>query len=422
MNARTLVPFASALLLCLETRARADELLLTPLANLDISAAGLASIGDLTFEVGAAKLWVSDGSTAGLVRELSPTNGAVLSTINPSVIPGLGSGPDALAILTTVGSPDLVLFSPFGESEGGRVSQAGALVADYASSLNATGADVDANGNLWIASGTVIGGGSILRRINPSTGAILQSVPILGTTSRVVDLAFDPHTGACYCLFETTNQLVEVNLSTGAQITSTDLTPFLLGGITVAGGLDFDAQGDRLYVGTGQGASADTIVVLTREFDYLVCDGTGIFAACPCGNAGLPGRGCDNSFATGGGRLQASGLPIVSDDSYTLTVDGVPPVTSVLFFQGTTTPESNPFVVGDGLLCVSGAIIRLATKTTTTGSAVFPSGADPLLHVKGQIPAGGATRYYQAWYRNPVAFCTADTFNFTSAIRVVWAP
>ena len=421
MSTRSLAPLAAASLL-LATSSRAEELLLSHSVTLDVSAAGFSTIGDLAYEVGAAKLWVSDGATGGLVRELSPTNGSLLSTVNPSVIPGLGSGPDALAVLSTGVAPDLVLFSPFGETEGGRVSQAGALVADFGTSLEATGADVDANGNLWIASGATVGGGSILRRINPSTGAVLQSVPIQGTTSRVVDLAFDPHTGKCYCLLEGANQLVEVNLSTGAQVSSTSLAPFLVGGTSVAGGLDFDINGDRLFVGTGTGTAADSIVVLEREFDYLVCDGTGVFAPCPCGNAGLAGRGCENSFATGGGRLQGSGDPVVSAGTYLLSVDGVPPVTSVLFFQGTTTPESTPFVVGDGLLCVSGQIIRLATKTTTNGTAQFPTAGDPLLHVKGQIPASGATRYYQAWYRNPVAFCTADTFNFTSAIRVTWAP
>jgi hypothetical protein len=47
---------------------------------------------------------------------------------------------------------------------------------------------------------------------------------------------------------------------------------------------------------------------------------------------------------------------------------------------------------------------------------------DPHVSVQGGIPAGGAVRHYQAWFRNAAVFCTSDTFNLTNAVRVAWTP
>jgi hypothetical protein len=40
--------------------------------------------------------------------------------------------------------------------------------------------------------------------------------------------------------------------------------------------------------------------------------------------------------------------------------------------------------------------------------------------MQGGVPSGGATRHYQAWFRNIGSFCTSATFNLTNAVRVVW--
>lgn len=42
--------------------------------------------------------------------------------------------------------------------------------------------------------------------------------------------------------------------------------------------------------------------------------------------------------------------------------------------------------------------------------------------MRGMVPAAGAVRYYQGWYRNAAAFCTASTFNLTNGLRVQWIP
>ncbi len=414
MKATLATPLFLALL---GSPALAEDLSFTVQATITLADFSHSAVGDITFETMASKLWVCNALVSGQVYEVSLVTGLTLSQFSPASIPGLALGPDALAIPNTAGSPDVFVFSSFGESEGGRVTQTGALVNDFGTSHGATGADFDAAGNLWIATGTVAGAGSTLRRINPVTGAVLQVVPILANSARVVDLTFDPVTNACYCLLEGSNLLVEVSTSTGAQLSQTDLTPYLPGSIGINGGLDFDRFGQFLYVG---GFNSNQIRVLRRDFDRTICDGTGASTACPCGNVGQPGKGCDNSFATGGARLDSLGLPSVAFDDLTFTCDGMPPTTTCLFFQGTTTPESVPAVFGDGLRCVVGTVIRLGTKTTSGGAASYPGPSDPLVSVRGAIPVGGATRFYQVWYRNVAAFCTPSGFNLSNALRIRW--
>ena len=56
------------------------------------------------------------------------------------------------------------------------------------------------------------------------------------------------------------------------------------------------------------------------------CFGDGIGSACPCGNVGAIGRGCDNSAQSTGARLRAEGQAMISADSVTLRVDGATPL------------------------------------------------------------------------------------------------
>ena len=264
-------------------------------------------------------------------------------------------------------------------------------------------------------------GGTELRHISAGNGAIVQTVPINpAITTRMVDVAFDPHTNACYVLTEVGDFMHEISLTTGNIVSTIDLTPFLVNGGTVLGGMDFDATGARLFLCTGPGAGADTVIVLNRTFAANVCSNGPNELPCPCSNVGLPGRGCNNSFNTGGGLLRTSGVPRVTGDTFALDVLGLPPTTTCLFFQGNSSPVE-VFSFGDGSRCVIGSVIRLGVKPTVAGTAQYPTGADALIHVRGQIPAVGATRFYQAWYRNTAAFCTVDGFNLSNAVKVIWA-
>jgi hypothetical protein len=149
------------------------------------------------------------------------------------------------------------------------------------------------------------------------------------------------------------------------------------------------------------------------------CFGDGSGTPCPCANTGGIGHGCANSSNALGARLSTSGNSTVSADTLTLIGSGMPSVTTCLFYQGT---GSTSVVFGDGLRCVNGTTVRLGTKTVSGGNAQYPSGADAPVSVRGQVPASGATRYYQAWYRNSAAFCTPATFNLSNGVSVVWLP
>jgi hypothetical protein len=157
-------------------------------------------------------------------------------------------------------------------------------------------------------------------------------------------------------------------------------------------------------------------------FPFCFGDGTG--TPCPCGNPGLPGRGCENSFGTGGGLLAGSGSARIGTDTLLFTASGLPDTASALFFQGDgVLGNGNGVVFGDGLRCAGGTIGRLAIRSAVGGVATLgqPAGDLPI-SVLGQIPPEGAVRNYQAWYRNTAAFCTPAGFNLTNAVRITWIP
>ncbi len=174
-------------------------------------------------------------------------------------------------------------------------------------------------------------------------------------------------------------------------------------------------------------SSSTTLDAITLDTRYACgpgatfCAGDGTGAACPCAN-GLGGRGCENSFATGGGRLSATGTAVVGADTLVLAASGLPTNASVLFFQGTQSQSGGAGIVfGDGIRCAGGSVIRLGTKTASVGEASFGHGigSDPDVSVRGAVPAG-ALRYYQAWYRNAAVYCTPSTFNLTNGLAVQW--
>jgi len=157
-----------------------------------------------------------------------------------------------------------------------------------------------------------------------------------------------------------------------------------------------------------------------------LCLGDGISGNnCPCNNHSTTASeaGCRNSTGNDG-RLAATGTADVSSDSVVLVGSGMPPGSTVLFFQGTSKVAAGAGAVfGDGLRCVGGSIVRLGSKSNSaSGTANYPTGAEADIHVRGNIPAGGGTRYYQAWYRNAAAYCTSVTFNLTNAYELSWRP
>ncbi|MDZ4774342.1 MAG: hypothetical protein SGI72_14535 [Planctomycetota bacterium] len=152
------------------------------------------------------------------------------------------------------------------------------------------------------------------------------------------------------------------------------------------------------------------------------CFGNGTGGTCPCGSTSTA-TGCGNSSGQGA-TLQVS-LPLSwsgpssLDGNASLLANGVPNGTMCLFFQGTTQSAGTP--LGDGLLCVTGAITRLGVKSAPSGSAVLPSAGDAGLHILSGVPIDGGARTYQVWYRDSVNFCTSATFNLTNGLLLNWA-
>ncbi|MBK7875090.1 MAG: hypothetical protein IPJ77_04950 [Planctomycetes bacterium] len=155
--------------------------------------------------------------------------------------------------------------------------------------------------------------------------------------------------------------------------------------------------------------------------NHAFCAGDGLDAAvltpCPCGNFGAPGRGCGNSVVASGAELVFSGQ--TNPDTSVLLAQDMPASAPVLFLQGDALDDA---VFGDGVRCTGGALVRLRTKTAAGGAAQFPEPGDPSLSVRGGVvPGSGATRYYQAYYRNAAAlFCPPATFNVTNGWVLVW--
>jgi hypothetical protein len=160
----------------------------------------------------------------------------------------------------------------------------------------------------------------------------------------------------------------------------------------------------------------------TGQPGFAVCFGDGRNGKCPSGMPGLKGHGCDNSAFTGGALLEASGAAKVSKDTMHVQVTGMVPNTTAIFMQGSTIGKvGTPF--GDGLLCLTGSVIKIGVKTTLYGAAEYPQYGDEPICDKGAVPAFGATRYYQVLYRDEGAgHVEKNHFNLSNAWMTVWTP
>ncbi|MCY2959949.1 MAG: hypothetical protein NTY35_07260 [Planctomycetota bacterium] len=203
------------------------------------------------------------------------------------------------------------------------------------------------------------------------------------------------------------------------------------GTLTLVGGalrLNAPVNSSFAFSDPTSGASGTITVVGTLVAQYPLvasfCAGDGTGAACPCGNTAPAGsgRGCLNSTGVGA-LLAVSGAPVVSADTLVLSASGMPATGTTLFFQGTGEAGAGAGVVfGDGKRCAAGTVTRLGTKTNAGGASGYPVAGDLSVSVRGVVPAAGATRTYQAWYRNSASFCTPDGFNLTNGVRVAWIP
>lgn len=147
----------------------------------------------------------------------------------------------------------------------------------------------------------------------------------------------------------------------------------------------------------------------------------GVLGACPCASSnGSTTGGCATSWSPAGGSIAGAGTASLSSDSITLTATNMSAAAATLI-QGTGLWNGQQ-TFGDGMLCVTGTITRLVTRFAPGGTLVYPDVGDPSLSVSGAVPAGGATRFCQGWFRDSLPFCMPATFNLTSAVAVAWHP
>ncbi len=154
--------------------------------------------------------------------------------------------------------------------------------------------------------------------------------------------------------------------------------------------------------------------------------GTGTRVPCPCANPGVLGKGCDNSSATGGARLDASGRASLQTDTLLFTThDGTPTGTSVLL-QGSVDLTTG-VELGQGVRCAGGVVKRLYVKSASGGSIQAPGPGDLSVSARsaaiGDALSVGTARWYAVYYRDPIVLggCPAtSTFNSTQTQLVNW--
>jgi cold shock CspA family protein len=167
------------------------------------------------------------------------------------------------------------------------------------------------------------------------------------------------------------------------------------------------------------------------SFTSLCDPGAGSVIACPCSNAPIgPGRGCDNSSATGGAMLSAFGGTFLSSDSLMFTTSDEPPTALSILTQWAGTNATGA-IFGMGVRCTSGTFKRLYTKTAVGGSITAPDFAAGNAQVSvrsaalGDMILAGGSRWYLVYYRDPIVLggCPAtSTFNATQTGVVTWSP
>ncbi len=157
----------------------------------------------------------------------------------------------------------------------------------------------------------------------------------------------------------------------------------------------------------------------------VFCSGDGSATACPCANPGSPWRGCAHSASSAGALLLGSGSASLAGDTFRLDASGMPPASSVVFFQGPSALGGGlATTFGNGLRCVGGQLRRLGRKLNSGGSSSLgPAAGDAPISVLGQVPPGGGTFHYQVLYRNTGGLaCDPAGVNTTNGLSVVWGP
>jgi Tol biopolymer transport system component len=195
----------------------------------------------------------------------------------------------------------------------------------------------------------------------------------------------------------------------------------------------FDSAGDDLVPNDTNQVGDVFVRDLFRGTGFTsTCDpGAAGVVPCPCANppAGA-GRGCDNSSATGGAILAATGGAFLSEDTLAFTTSGERPTAASFLMEGTSSLAVGT-VYGQGVRCLTGELHRLYFQSAIGGSVTVPdvAGGDPPVSARaavlGRSIAPGETRWYLVAYRDPIVLggCPPSrTFNTTTTGQVLWSP
>ena len=193
--------------------------------------------------------------------------------------------------------------------------------------------------------------------------------------------------------------------------------------IRPAGGVMMDIDNDGDLDLALMDEIADVILFMENESveESLFCFGDGTGSACPCGNQGNPGHGCNNGNGTSGGVNLASANLVVEtgglnpgDGTVDLIARGFDPTTTptVIPIRATTTNNDGlGSFLADGLICIGRPVVRLKTRQAIGG--VFQLSA---VHM-----AGPGEYFYQLVYDDPTrGFCSSETINTSNALSITW--
>ncbi|MFN0245232.1 MAG: PQQ-dependent sugar dehydrogenase [Planctomycetota bacterium] len=173
-------------------------------------------------------------------------------------------------------------------------------------------------------------------------------------------------------------------------------------------------------------------------FVYPNCAGNGfcygdgsLVTDCPCAPpdlvpspSGAPNAGCANSFNLDGARLSASGS--LAPDELTFHANVAPGYVGFAFLVKGDSYDPAGVAVGDGVRCVSGALLRIGghnagTNGAPAGTWTYPNAAQTTSVSAATLQPAGERAYYQVLYRNNQPnFCSPGTVNLTNGYFVDW--